>query len=513
MSRKKKAAPSDAPRMEAFFAKHVRHVKGPYAGQPVYWEDWNREDWTLALELDPKTGLRVFRDVIFSRPKKSSKSLDAAGCGLFMLSPFEGEIGLEGYSAAGTRDQARMVLAPAQQMLNSNSIAYSPGLADLGFKKFRNTITNTRTEASWAVIPHDADTIEGVNPTFVSVDEYAVHTTPTLRDNLSTAMVMRDQPFMLTISTKGDRATGPFYELEKKAKKLPDFRQVSPYKWIAQDRDAGFLFINYGLDEDSDADIADPKVWKGINVASWVTVDALGRIFNSPSTSEVAFRRKHLNQWTSSSEESGIPAPLWDSCAKEGYQLPAGTTVCIGIDIGFTDDWSAVVAAGWDGDKIGLDAILFEPPSEKGMELDTAATVGEAIVDMLARYRVANIAIDKYQVKMLMQALGRAGLPVEGFPASPSHMGPASMELLNELQHHRIIHDGDPDLRTHVLNAVKRTVGLDGWMFAKPKTLEGAGSQVDRTAKIDGLVATLFAVSRLLARGRRKQTGRLSMIL
>ncbi|MBC7644587.1 MAG: hypothetical protein H7123_05620 [Thermoleophilia bacterium] len=452
---------------------------------------------------------------MMSRPKKSSKSLDAACNGLWMMSEYEGENGPEGYSAAGRKSQARKVIDPAQKMLTPQSKAYSTGLVDLGFRKFRDTIVNPRNDALWEVIPYDAEGVEGVNPSWWSCDEYAVFVSSLMRDNLSTAMIMRENPLGLTISTKGDRAGGPFYDLEQVARKLPDFEQVSPYKWIAQDRDAGFLFINYGLEEDDDTtDIEDPAVWNGINQASWITEENLGLTFRSHSTSTVAFRRKHLNQWVGSSEEAGVPPTLWDRAKRTGYQLPAGTAVCLGIDIGFTDDWSAVVAAGWDGDKIGLDHVMFEPPEDAGMELDTAATVGETIMDMCARYRVVNIGIDQYQMRMLMQALGRSGLPVEKFPGSPSYMCPASVDFLGMLLENKIMHDGDPDLRQHILNAVKRTVGMDGWMFSKPKASEGKGTSDDRTLKIDGLVATLIAVARLLAKGRPQSSNRrISMVL
>ncbi len=502
--------PSDFHRLEKFARKYCRHVKGPLAGQPVEFEEWQREDWTLALELDPDTGLRVFRDVVMSRPKKHSKSLDTACVGLFMLSEFEAENGPEGYSAAGTKDQARMVLGPAQWMLDPNKKAYSPGLVDLGFSKFRNEVHNGRTDGVWSVIPHDADNIEGVNPSFVSVDEYAVHKTTTLRDNLATAMVMREQPFMLTISTKGDRAGEhvPFYKLEQEAMAMPTFRQVGPYKWIAEDRESGFLFINYGLPEDASVDIEDPAVWNAVNPASWVTEKALRQTLRSVSTTETAFRRKHLNQWVAAGQETGIQPDVWDACCDPElveHLRQSGAPVCVGVDLGFTDDWAAVTAAGWVGDRIAVDARLFEPPEGAGLELDIEATVGKAVDEMARQYRIRNLAADEYGAKHLMQQWARRGLPVEGFPQNPSHMCPASVDLLTVLTKRQLAHDGNRNLRAHALNAVRLDVGQRGWMFGKPRT---AGGSKDRGQKIDGLVATLVAVSRLLARERQKAPGK-----
>ncbi len=163
----------DFNRLQNFAYTYCRHVKGAMAGQPVLFEDWLAEDLRLAYEVD-KTGKRVFNQVILSYPKKHSKSLTTTICGLYELSPFRHKAGApENYSLAGTREQARLTLDPARMMLDPQNAAYSPLLAQMFYKQ-RNTIICPSNAGKWEVLPHNADTVEGINPSFVACDEYAL---------------------------------------------------------------------------------------------------------------------------------------------------------------------------------------------------------------------------------------------------------------------------------------------------------------------------------------------------
>jgi len=95
-------APTAGPHFEAFCAHYVQHTKGRWAGQPLIFEDWQREFWYEALELDPVTGLRVYQEVGLGLPRKNSKSTMCSACGLyFMLA--DGEAEPEVYIGAGAQ--------------------------------------------------------------------------------------------------------------------------------------------------------------------------------------------------------------------------------------------------------------------------------------------------------------------------------------------------------------------------------------------------------------------------
>lgn len=474
---------TDGPRFAAFAKKYGRHIKGGLAGTGVVFEPWMLEDICLALAIDPKTGLRIYRDVVFSWPKKHAKSLIAALLGFYLVGPFEGENGPEGYALAGSKDQARVVHNVARLMADPKSPSHSPLLADL-FKVTRDSITCARNDGFWRVVAHNSDMVEGSNPNFASCDEYAVHPDSELRDNIYTAMIAREQPLLFTISTVGNDTGKPLYKLEHDSRILKEVYKPNPYKIVAHDKDGGYLFIKYGLDENSDADIEDPAVLKGVNVASWITEPALKMLLHSTSMREVSFRRKHMNQWSSTGED-GIDSEKWDACESD-LKLEPGQQVTVGIDAGVTDDWSALVVAGKVKDRVVIEQYLWQPP-EQG-QLDLHSTIDVKLMEVMAKYQVLNIACDRFFITTMMQTWLQRGWPVEDFPQWPSHMCPASVVLFNTINDKVLAHDGDSDMRTHILNAIIEETNR-GWRFNRRE---------DRERKIDGLVAALMAVSRLL---------------
>ena len=90
-------------------AGHLQHVKGPEAGQPIRLMPW--QCWLLAnlfgfIERD--TGIRRFRQASVWVPKGQGKSTVAAVLAL-NCTFLEEEGGAEGYTAAVSREQARIV--------------------------------------------------------------------------------------------------------------------------------------------------------------------------------------------------------------------------------------------------------------------------------------------------------------------------------------------------------------------------------------------------------------------
>jgi phage terminase large subunit-like protein len=75
------------PRFAAFCEHYVRHTKGRWAREPLRLEDWQRDFWWEALEVDPVTGLRVYSEVGLGLPRKNGKSVQASAAGLYFLSP------------------------------------------------------------------------------------------------------------------------------------------------------------------------------------------------------------------------------------------------------------------------------------------------------------------------------------------------------------------------------------------------------------------------------------------
>lgn len=117
------------------FYKFVPHVKGALAGQPIELMDWhvfiliNIFGFVIPL-VNEETGETVLRNDGSGRPvmvrrfrtadvevaRKNAKSTLCSGVGLYMAGA-DGEGGAEVYSAATTRDQARIVFEDAKNMV------------------------------------------------------------------------------------------------------------------------------------------------------------------------------------------------------------------------------------------------------------------------------------------------------------------------------------------------------------------------------------------------------------
>jgi phage terminase large subunit-like protein len=345
-------------------------------------------------------------------------------------------------------------------------------------------------DGEWRVVPHDADNVEGVAPSFVSCDEYAVHQTSTLRDNLKTAMIAREDPLMLTISTKGDSTDRPMYRLEKEMLKHPNIRWVSEYKWIVEDRDAGVLYISCGLPEDYNGDFDDEEMWRQVNPASWISIDNLRKTRLNTSVSDAAFKRKHLNMWVPDTLHAGIYPGEWDSCRVDGIAIPEGARVWTMTDLGFTDDWTAHVRCAWVGERLVIEAEMWEPPGN-GEEIDVRSTADVSAMRDHEAYQVVAAGVDPWNAKLLMQDWQMRGWATAEVPQKNEVMVPASTMFLEAIRKRQIAHNGDERLRWHILN-LRRKETIRGWRFTKPD---------DNGLKVDAAIAAIGAVWLATAHG------------
>ena len=102
------------------FIELLPHVKGIWAGQPAKLEPWQKFILTTVFGwIDRETQLRRFRTVYIEVPRKNGKSFLTSAVALYMLVA-DGEAGAEVYSAATTREQARIVFQAAQQMVRKS---------------------------------------------------------------------------------------------------------------------------------------------------------------------------------------------------------------------------------------------------------------------------------------------------------------------------------------------------------------------------------------------------------
>jgi phage terminase large subunit-like protein len=179
------------------FSNLMPNIKGPEAGRPLRLMRWQ---WLVFANLfgftEAGTPVRRFRQAVIYVPRGNGKTSIAAPIAPYAIF-LEGEGGAEGYAAAVTRDQARILFDTAREMVRR-----SPALRrGFGVEASANAIHQVRTASKLVPISSDAKALDGLNVQVAVCDEIAAHKTSEVYDVLLTAMGKRLQPLLLSIST------------------------------------------------------------------------------------------------------------------------------------------------------------------------------------------------------------------------------------------------------------------------------------------------------------------------
>src|SRR3954465_15463870 len=149
------------------FAGQMPNIKGPEAGQPLRLMAWQKLVFAnLFGFVERGTPTRRFRQAVVFVPRGNGKTTLAAPIALY-LTFVEGEGGAEGYAAAVTRDQARILFDAAQNMARR-----SPEFrAAFGVGVGANAIHQERTASRFAPVSSDAKALDGLNVQVAVCDE------------------------------------------------------------------------------------------------------------------------------------------------------------------------------------------------------------------------------------------------------------------------------------------------------------------------------------------------------
>jgi phage terminase large subunit-like protein len=445
-------------------------------------------------------------------PRKNAKSTVGAIIALYMLTE-EREPGAEVYSAATTRDQAKIVAEIAWEMARR-----SPALRDyygvrVGAKTTR-VLEVPGTASRFMPLSSDAHSLDGLNIQCAIVDELHAHETRDVWDVLDTGTGARRQPLLLAITTAGVEIGGICHEKLGYLEKILD--------GIATDD--SFFGINYTIDQGDD--YWTEAVARKANPNAGVSVDLddialkMREARHSPSTLN-SMLTKHFNIWIRS--EAGWMTPeTWDGCAVAGLNVEQlrEFPCWIGVDLGEVRDTSAVVLVFKRGPSdyaivpnlyLPADAVRHSPIAamsgwvRSGHLIETSGSeadyslIRNHLGQWAATLNVQEIDFDRHSARMMMQDLradfessmgrDRAELFVVDVPQSIETMDPA-MKLTDRLCVARQFqHDGNPCFSWMIGNIVVERNYKDEIYPRK------AGGK-DSANKIDGPVAMFTALSR-----------------
>lgn len=329
-------------------AELLPHIKGPKA-QVIGRDEQHRPIWaTLVLEpwqcwllttlfgWQQRDGLRRFRVALVLVPRKNAKSTLAAVIVLYMLTA-DGESGAECYSAATTRDQAKVVAEIAWEMARRSPQFCEHYGVRIGSKTMK-TLEVPASASKFAALSADAHTLDALNVSLAVVDELHAHPTRGVWDVLDTATGARLQPLLLAITTAGVDLGGICYE------KLTYCHKVLEGTLT----DESFFGVNYTIDDDDD--YRDPAALQKANPNYGVSVNPadLARKVNEVTHSRAAlnnFLTKHCNVWVRA-ESTWMPMREWMALGDPTLKIEdyAKVPCWIGVDLAEVRDIAAAVA-------------------------------------------------------------------------------------------------------------------------------------------------------------------------
>jgi len=310
----------------------LKHTKGEWSGKTFVLEPWQQfQVWNI-FGWKREDGTRRFRIAYLEEPRKNGKTQKAAAIGTYLFIA-DGEPGAEVYSAATKRDQAKISFDEAYRMMQKSEFAQM-----IHFVKGNMSIINTASK--FEPLGADADTLDGLNPQGMIIDELHAHKTGAIWDVMDTAKGARRQPLMIAITTAGFDKNSICWQQHEYLEKILE-------GIIADDSYFGMIFTIDQEDIDGQK-YFDEEVWKKANPNLGVCVkiddmrDMARKAQEMPSRLN-SFLRLKLNVWTES-ETKWFTNEIWNRCHGNVEENALLGKVCYaGLDLSSTNDITAIV--------------------------------------------------------------------------------------------------------------------------------------------------------------------------
>ena len=406
-----------------FIEKVCRNTLGPERGNLIILRDWQHE---ILHGLFDEAGTPQHRYGYIGLPRKNGKSTLGAALALYALWGLGPAAHV--YSCAGDKKQASIVFDEAKRMVRAD-----PWLS-AEFRIQRWHIEGP-TDSIYRVLAADAELQQGLNPTFVIFDEVHVQPNRDLWDAMVLGMV-RPGAMIVGITTAGFDRTTLAWDLYERGQR-------------------GDFYFNWREPANAAADWRDPVAWAEANPAlgDFLPLDVLAQDVNV--TPESAFRRFHLNQWTTT-HSAWLPHGAWK--AAEDTERPFDPN----------EPFAAFMDGSWSNDSTGFVTCTIEKPHLSVRDLWTPdpalghidmIAVEKRAREVLAMPGCRSLAFDPRFLADLFARLeaefnrGRE-LIVKWETNALQRMVPACQEFYTAVMERSLTHDGDARLANHIANAV-----------------------------------------------------------
>jgi len=487
------------------FISALRHTKGEFAGQRFNIQPFQEFFIKVLFGWQKKTGGRRFRKAYLEIARKNGKTELAAAIAVYCFL-LDNETGAEVYTAATTRDQARIAFDTAKVFLKNlkNDSKTFNKLVNVLKYNCNVPTTNTKFES----VSADADTLDGLNPHCAIIDEYHAHKTSDVLEVMETGMGSRTQPLLLITTTAGFNRESPCYMYRKVMIDILEKRKI----------DESVFPLLFCLDEGDDWQ--DKKNWTKSNPNLGVTpyMDYMDnqyqKALNEGAAKQIQFMTKNLNVWTSTSSvwisQSYIDATrlFIDDATLYNKKCFAG------LDLASTRDICALVLCfpvqeGLSKPHIKSyyfcpednvrerslsDGVPYLQWQQDGHLIMTDGNVTDydyiknKVIEITAKYKIECICFDRWNASQLVIQLTNDGANMKPFGQGFISMSAPTKEVEKLFLSHEITHDGNPVLEWMMSNVILRLDPAGNIKIDKAKSTE----------KVDGAVAMVMAYAQIM---------------
>lgn len=288
------------------FFGFCKHYKGELGGTVIKLEPWqvfilsNIFGWKI--RQGDGTERRRFSEAYIEVARKNGKSTFIAGIGLYMLL-CDNEPGAEVYTAATTKDQAKIVFDAACAMRKASPFLKSR------ITSYRNNLCVLSDMSKMEPLSSDDNTKDGLNVSCGILDELHAHAHRGMFKQLREGMKSRRQPLLLSITTAGSNRDGICWERRDMCERiLTGTASVQ----------LGDHIFGYIACLDDPEEWQDEKMWikanpnLGISVKTHQLRETANEAKVKPTVRN-EFLQKHCNIWTTS-DVVWMPMDKWDEC-------------------------------------------------------------------------------------------------------------------------------------------------------------------------------------------------------
>lgn len=423
------------------------------------------------------------RETVIIIPKKNGKTTLLAALALHHLIIAQDA---ECVIVAASRDQAGIMLRQAQGFIRR-----SPALQKR-LQTQKREIANASNGGRIRILASDVDTVDGVIPTLVLVDELHRHKSDELYGILRDGLGPRDGQ-MVTISTAADSLETPLGILRREAYAKGGVEREGAYRCAAS---AGMVLHEWALDVEDNVD--DLELVKQANPAPWQTITALRDRHDSASMRPWQWKRFACGLWVGG-EDAAVSDKQWQEAADPACSIPPDVEPHIGFDLARRVDCTAIVAVWRDSDAVfWIEPLAIIAPPGDGTYI-AEEEIWEPLAAAAERWPTATFVGDPaLGADIFLERLDREFPNVRAaiFDQKPTPLARMAGQLTEQLASGKVRHPDDPTLNAHVLAAAARPVG-EGWRFIK---------QRQKKLPIDGVIAAGMALSTIIGEDDQPST-------